>query len=286
MRKENSKEKDWDLVLTPRASLFSFPLHELWQYRDLLRMFVVRDIVTLYKQTVLGPLWFFIQPVLTTVVYMVVFGGIAGISTDGLPKILFYSAGVVTWNYFSETLTATSRTFIENAHLFGKVYFPRLIMPVSKVASGLLKFIIQFSFFVVLLAGFILNGTLINPNINIVFVPALVFLMAGLGLGFGIIFTSLTTKYRDLNFLIQFGVQLLMYATPVIYPLSAIPEKYKFYIMLNPITYIVEGFRYAFLGVGSWSWGGLLYSTIFTFSTLILGALIFNKVERTVMDTV
>jgi lipopolysaccharide transport system permease protein len=280
------KETNWDIVLTPKASLFSFPWGEVWRYRDLLRMFVKRDVVTLYKQTILGPLWFFIQPILTTVVYMVVFGGIAGISTDGLPRILFYSSGVVAWNYFSESFTTTSRTFIENANLFGKVYFPRIIVPVSKVVSGLLKFLVQFLFFVAVLAYHLAIGTGVNPNLNIVFFPFLVLLMAGMGLGFGVIFTSLTTKYRDLTFLLQFGVQLLMYATPVIYPVSTIPDKYRMYILMNPITHIVEGFRYAFLGTGSWSWGGLGYATGFTIILLTIGALIFNRVQRTFMDTI
>jgi lipopolysaccharide transport system permease protein len=283
---EAPDKENWDLILTPKSSLFSFPWREVWRYRDLLRMFVKRDIVTLYKQTILGPLWFFIQPILTTVVYMVVFGGIAGISTDGLPRILFYSAGVVTWNYFSESFTITSKTFIENANLFGKVYFPRIIVPVAKVLSGLLKFMVQFLFFVAVLLYHLVIGTDVHPNVNIFFVPFLVMLMAGMGLGFGIIFTSLTTKYRDLNFLIQFGVQLLMYATPVIYPVSTIPEKYRVFILINPFTYIVEGFRYAFLGTGSWSWGGLGYSSVFTITLLIVGALIFNKVQKTFMDTV
>ena len=280
------QEQAWDLILTPKTSLLSFQWREVWRYRDLLQMFVKRDVVTLYKQTILGPLWFFIQPILTTIVYMVVFGGIAGISTDGLPRILFYSAGIVIWNYFSETLNTTSRTFIENTGLFGKVYFPRLIMPLSKVVSGLLKFLIQFSFFMVVFVVFLVKGTTAQPNIYILLVPFLIVLMAGLGLGFGIIFTSLTTKYRDLNFLIQFGVQLLMYATPVIYPISVIPEKYKPFILLNPITYIVEGFRYAFLGVGTWSWQGLGYTSVFAIIVLTLGVLIFNKVEKTFMDTV
>jgi lipopolysaccharide transport system permease protein len=282
----NTAEQEWDIVLTPKSSILSFPLREVVRYRDLLLMFVKRDVVTMYKQTILGPLWFFIQPILTTVVYMVVFGGIAGISTDGLPRILFYSAGIVTWNYFSESFTLTSKTFTENANLFGKVYFPRIIVPVAKVVSGLLKFLVQFAFFLAVLVYHLSIGTDVHPNLHIVFVPFLVMLMAGIGLGFGIIFTSLTTKYRDLTFLIQFGVQLLMYATPVIYPLSVIPEKYKVWILLNPITYVVEGFRYAFLGIGTWSWGGLGYAGIFTIILLLFGALIFNKVEKTFMDTV
>lgn len=276
----------WDIVLTPKHSFFSFPWKEVWRYRDLLFMFVKRDVVTVYKQTVLGPAWFFIQPILTTVIFMVVFGGIAGISTGGVPRIIFYSAGIVIWNYFSESLTVTSRTFSENSNLFGKVYFPRIIMPLSKVVSGLLKFFIQFLFFLIVLAYHVLTGAGVHPNNFILLVPFLILLMAGMSLGFGIIFTSLTTKYRDLSFLIVFGVQLLMYATPVIYPVSVIPEKYAPFILLNPITYIVEAFRYAFLGTGLWSWQGLSYATTFTGILLICSVLIFNQVEKTFMDTV
>jgi lipopolysaccharide transport system permease protein len=279
-------EQEWDLILTPKNKFFSFPVSEVWRYRDLLLMFVKRDIVTMYKQTILGPLWFFIQPILTTVVYMVVFGGIAGISTEGIPRILFYSSGIITWNYFSELLTLTSKTFIENANLFGKVYFPRIIIPASKVVSGLLKFLVQFLFFLSVLVYYIVSGTDVMPNGHVVFVPLLVLLMGGMGLGFGIIFSSLTFKYRDLNFLIQFGVQLFMYATPVIYPLSAIPEKYKWIIMVNPVTYIVEAFRFAFLGAGTWSWMGLGYAALWVVVLVTFGGLIFNRVQKTFMDTV
>jgi lipopolysaccharide transport system permease protein len=276
----------WDIVLSSTANLFSFPWKEVWRYRDLLYMFIKRDVVLIYKQTILGPIWFFIQPILTTVVYIVVFGGIAGISTDGLPRALFYSSGIVVWNYFSESLTLTSKTFIENSNLFGKVYFPRIIVPLSKVFSGLLKFLVQFLFFLIVLLIYVLLGTSVSPNYTIALVPVLIFLMAGIALGFGIIFTSLTTKYRDLNFLIQFGVSLFMYATPVIYPLSSVPEKYRIFIMLNPVTYVVEGFRFAFLGSGSWSWLGIGYTAVFTMIILTAGLLIFNKVEKTFMDTV
>jgi lipopolysaccharide transport system permease protein len=273
---EISRSKDeWDLVLKPESSFLSVPLREIWNYRDLMMMFVKRDVVTLYKQTILGPIWFFIQPILTVVIYLVVFSGIAGISTDGIPPALFYSAGVVTWNYFSETFTVTSRTFTENANLFGKVYFPRIIVPVSKIVSGLLKFFIQFGFFLAVLIFYLATGRYdVYPNAYALLLPMLVLLMAGLGLGFGVIFTSLTTKYRDLTFLITFGVQLLMYATPVIYPLSEVPEVYRSFLLVNPVTHIVEAFRFSFLGGGAWSWTGLGYTTI------------FNKVEKTFMDTV
>lgn len=279
-------QEDWDLEIRPKSKLFSFPVREVWRYRDLLNMFVRRDIVTMYKQTILGPLWFFIQPILTTVVYIVVFGGIAGISTGGVPKILFYSAGIVTWNYFSESFTNTSKTFIENSSLFGKVYFPRILVPISKVISGLLKFLVQFMFFLVVLLYHLHIGTEIHPNRFMLFVPVLVLIIAGLGMGFGIIFTSLTTKYRDLVFLIQFGIQLMMYATPVIYPLSSIPEEYKIYILANPVTHLLEAFRFAFLGAGTWSWGGVVYAAVFASILLFSGTLIFNKVEKTFMDSV
>lgn len=281
-----SREQHWDLVLTPKNKIFSFRWKELWQYRDLINMFVKRDIVTVYKQTVLGPIWFIIQPVLTTLMYVLVFGSIAGISTDGLPKILFYLSGVVIWNYFSDTFNTTSRTFIDNANIFGKVYFPRLAIPLSKVVSGLIKFLIQFLFFIGILLFYIAKGSPVHPNVYILTTPILLMLMAGLGLGFGIIFTSLTTKYRDLVFLIQFGVQLAMYATPVIFPVSSIPEKYKPLIMANPMTSIIEAFRFAYLGEGAFLCGGLAYSFLFTILVLFFGVLLFNRVERTFMDTV
>lgn len=287
MQDKIQQEEQWDIVLTPRTSLFSFPWREVWHYRDLLIMFVKRDVVTLYKQTILGPLWFFIQPILTTVVYMVVFGGIAKISTEGVPRIVFYSAGIVLWNFFSESFTTTSKTFIENANLFGKVYFPRIIVPAAKVVSGLLKFFIQFAFFLSVLCYHLFTGTDIHPQLYyLLFVPVLVLIMAFMGLGIGIIFTSLTTKYRDLTFLIQFGVQLMMYATPVIYPLSVIPEKYKVYILMNPVTHVVEAFRVAFIGIGTWSWDGIGYSALFSAAVLLLGVMVFNKVEKSFMDTV
>ncbi|MCX7987717.1 MAG: ABC transporter permease [Bacteroidales bacterium] len=280
------KEENWDLVIRPRRSIFQIDFKAIWEYRDLLTMFVRRDIVVVYKQTILGPLWFFVQPILTTLIYILVFGRIAGISTDGVPMILFYLSGVIMWNYFSECFNITAKTFTENAGIFGKVYFPRLIMPLSKVISGLIKFGIQFMLFLLIYLYYLLYEGSVRPNINLVLVPYLVILMALLGLGFGIIFTSLTTKYRDLNFLIAFGVQLLMYATPVIYPVSAIPEKYKLYILANPMTPIIEAFKNAFLGSGFCSFGGLIYATIFTAIVFLLGVLIFNKTEQNFIDTV
>jgi len=280
------KNEQWDLVIRPRRSIFQIDIKAIWEYRDLLAMFVKRDIVVVYKQTILGPLWFFIQPIMTTLIYIIVFGRIARISTDGVPMILFYLSGIIMWNYFSECFNITAKTFTENAGIFGKVYFPRLIMPLSKVISGLIKFGIQFGLFLLVYFYFLFHTESIHPNISLLLVPYLIVIMALLGLGFGIIFTSLTTKYRDLNFLISFGVQLLMYATPVIYPVSAIPEKYKLYILANPMTPIIEAFKHAFLGTGYLNAGGLLYATAFTLVTLLIGVIIFNKTEQNFIDTV
>jgi lipopolysaccharide transport system permease protein len=285
-RIESQEPEIWDLEIKPQSHLLDINFRDLWRYRDLLRMFVKRDIVTVYKQTVLGPIWFIVQPILTTAIYILVFGNIANISTDGLPQVLFYLSGIVIWNYFSESFNTTSKTFTENAGIFGKVYFPRLIMPLAKITSGLIKFGIQFAFFLVIFSWFLIAGSSISPNIYMLLIPVYVLLMAGLGLGFGIIFTSLTSKYRDLTFLISFGVQLLMYATPVIYPVSTIPDQYRPLIMANPMTPIVEGFRYAMLGTGTFDWWHLAYSGGFMLTTLFIGIVIFNKVEKTFMDTV
>lgn len=246
---------DWTTIIKPKTSLFHVDFKELWQYRDLYRMFVKRDIVTWYKQTILGPLWFFIQPILTTLMFMIVFGGIAQISTDGLPQPLFYLAGICLWQYFSESLTQTSNTFISNTHVFGKVYFPRLVVPLATVTSNLVRLAIQMSLFlIVYLYYFIFTDAAIQPNLYLLLTPVLILLLAGLALGFGILFSSMTTKYRDLTFLLSFCVQLWMYATPVIYPLSTIKnEKLHFLMSLNPITSIIETFKYATLGVGSYS---------------------------------
>ena len=276
----------WTRIIEPRESLFSLNLREVWQYRDLLFLLVRRDFVALYKQTILGPLWFFIQPLLQTIIFTVVFGGIANISTDGLPGIVFYMAGVTCWNYFSETLNKTSETFTVNAQIFGKVYFPRVIVPLSIVLSNLLKFGVQFLMFLVVWGYFMAKGKSISPNWAILLLPVVIGFMAGIGLGLGMIVSSLTTKYRDLRFLIQFGVQLAMYATPVIYPVSSIPAKYAGYVASNPITPLVETFRYGWLGQGQFSWMGLGYSGAFCLVIVSLGMLIFNRVEKTFMDTV
>lgn len=277
---------EWTNIIKPKTSLFSIDFKELWRYRDLLIMFVKRDIVTMYKQTILGPLWFIINPIFTTIVFMFVFGGIAKISTDGLPQALFYLSGIVCWNYFSETLTRNSQTFISNANIFGKVYFPRLVVPVSIVVSNLLKLVIQFGLFLIVYAYFLMKGYDIRPNYYALLFPLLVLMLAGLGLGFGIIFSSMTTKYRDLVFFLTFGVSLWQYATPIIYPLSTISEDNRWIMELNPLTSIVETFKYGFLGVGTFNWSSLIYSLSFTIVLLIIGIIVFNKVQRNFMDVV
>ncbi len=277
---------EWDLVIQPQSSLFSLNLRDVWRYRDLLVMFVKRDFVSFYKQTILGPLWFFIQPLFTTIVFTFIFGNLAGLSTDGLPQPLFYMAGITAWNYFADCLTKTSTVFRDNANIFGKVYFPRLIMPLSIVASNLVRFGVQMILFFMMVAYYYFTGADFHMNIFVLLFPVLVLMMALLGLGLGLIITALTTKYRDLAFLISFGVQLMMYATTVIYPLSAAPAKYKWLIELNPMTGIIEAFRYGFLGEGVMTMSTLGYSVIVTLVSLVLGVVIFNKTEKTFVDTV
>ena len=281
-----SVEDEWDVIITPSRSLFHLNVQEVWQYRDLLTLFVRRDFVALYKQTILGPLWFFIQPIFTTLIFTVVFGNLAGISTDDIPPMLFYLAGITLWNYFADTLKATSETFTKNQGIFGKVYFPRLVAPLSITITGLLKMGIQLLLFIGIYIYFMAVGTPIKPNLYILLFPILLLLLMGLGLGFGLIITSLTTKYRDLKFLIQFGVQLAMYATPVIYPLSEVPVKYQWLAILNPMTPIIETFKFSTLGRGTFDWMHLSYSIIFTIVLMLLGTLIFNKTEQNFMDTV
>ena len=286
MSKEIGKNLNWDFRIEANETPFKLGLIDVWHYRDLLFLFVKRDIVTVYKQTILGPLWFFIQPILTTITFMFVFGNLAGLSTDGVPQILFYLGGITIWNYFNDLLTSTSKTFTENAPIFGKVYFPRLILPLSKVVSNLLKFGIQFALFLIILVVFLIRGADLDPNLHITFVPILLLMMGGLGLGFGLISSSMTTKYRDLAFLITFGVQLLMFASPVIYPMSSISEKYQLYLWLNPLTSILEAFKYSFLGSGYFDWFWLGYSGVFMLIILAFGAFIFNKIEKSFIDTV
>ena len=276
----------WDLIITPRKKWYDLQLREVWHYRDLVGLFVRRDFVSRYKQTILGPLWFLIQPLLTSVVFTVIFGNIAGLPTDGLPQLLFYMSGNVLWGYFSGCLNGTSTTFVSNAHLFGKVYFPRLVTPISIIISQLITFAIQFFFFLAFLVYFALRGADVRLTTWALSLPLLIFLMAGLGLGFGIIISSLTTKYRDLTYLVSFGVSLWMYATPVILPVSSIPERWRWVVTLNPVTPIIETFRAGFLGAGETSWLRLGYSFTFMFIVLFIGVIIFNRVEKTFIDTV
>ncbi len=277
---------EWSLVIRPQRSLLDLRLGELWHYRDLIALFVRRDFVSVYKQTILGPLWYLIQPILTTVIFTLIFGRIAKLSTDGLPQFLFYLSGIVVWSYFSECLIKTSTTFITNAPLFGKVYFPRLVIPISVLISNLIAFSIQFVLFLGFTAYYYFSGADVQPNIWVLLTPFLIILMAGLGLGFGIIVSSLTTRYRDLRFLVTFGVQLWMYITPVIYPVSSIPERFQPLIQANPLTPIVEAFRYAYLGSGTVNMANLLYSTGCMIVVLSVGIVLFNRIEATFMDTV
>ncbi len=285
----SDNNENWSTVIKPREKLLQLNLREVWDYRDLCSLFVRRNITTQYKQTVLGPLWYVIQPMITVVMYMVVFGGIAKIPTDGLPQPLFYLGGICMWQYFNDCLTKTSSTFTANASIFGKVYFPRLIMPISTVLSNLLRFAIQFGLFLAVYAIYqiwIIPGE-IHTNWYALLIPLLVLMLAGLALGFGILFSSMTTKYRDMQLLLDFFVRLWMYATPVIYPMSVITnDKLRMIMSLNPLTGIVEAFKYGMLGEGQFSWGMLGYSFIFMIVLLTIGIVIFNRVQRTFMDTV
>jgi lipopolysaccharide transport system permease protein len=279
----------WDLVLEPDNKWYSLGLSKIFRFKDLLFLFVRRDFVSIYKQTILGPIWFFIQPVITAITYAIIFGALADISTEGMPPLLFYMCGITLWNYFSETLSKTSDTFTANSGIFGKVYFPRMIVPLSVVLSNMIKFGIQFFLFLVVWIYYLIIDPNIHPNYTIIFIPFLILLMGFLGLGFGIIITSMTTKYRDLKFLVNFAVQLLMYASPIIFPLSLVREKYpqfKLILLANPITSIVEAFKYAFLGVGEFNLFYLGYSVLFTVILFFIGLVVFNKVEKSFMDTV
>jgi lipopolysaccharide transport system permease protein len=275
------------MVITPHQKLWSVDFKEIWRYRDLIELFVKRNIVVQYKQTILGPLWYIIQPVLTVIMNMVVFGGIAKMSTDGVPQAIFYMAGNVCWFYFSDCLNQTSSTFTANQAMFGKVYFPRLVVPIATVLSNLLRFGIQIGLFVAFYLYFFLSGSDICPNWAILLVPVFVLMIAGLGLGFGILVSSMTTKYRDLTILFTFIVQLWMYATPIVYPISMVTnDTLRTIIMANPMTSIIEAFKYATLGQGYFSWFALGYSFAFMTILLVFGVVVFNKVQRSFMDTV
>ena len=276
----------WDLELKPHSNILDLHLKDVWNYRDLLWLLVRRDFVSFYKQTIFGPLWFFIQPIFTTLIFTVVFSKLARISTEGAPPALFYLSGTVAWNYFADCLTKTSSVFRDNAGIFGKVYFPRLIMPLSIVISNLVKFSVQFLLFLIMLAWYGFRNNNVHPNGYIVLFPLIVILMAMMGLGIGLIVTAMTIKYRDLAFLVAFGVQLVMYSTPVIYPLSVVPDKYKPFIALNPLTAMIETFRHGFIGTGQFYTGPFLYSVASAIVLFIVGLIVFNKVEKNFVDTV
>ena len=286
---DNTKSNDtdiWDIKITSGSGYLDFHLGELWHYRDLLMMFVKKDIITVYKQTILGPIWFIIQPMLTSLMFLLIFSSIAKIPTGATPPILFYLAGTTLWNYFADTLNITSKTFTDNASVFGKVYFPRIILPLSKVVSGLVKFLIQFSLFLIVWLYYVFISKTISPTWYVILSPIWLFIMVLLSFCFGIIITSLTTKYRDLTFLIGFGVQLAMYITPVIIPLSEVHGKKKIFFLLNPLTSLFEAFKYGFFGQGTFSPSWLLYSTGITLVLLVTGIMVFNKVEKRFIDTV
>lgn len=277
---------EYENSIKPKDTLFRLRLNEIWQYRDLLLLFVQRDFVAKYKQTILGPLWFFIQPIFQTIVLAIVFGGMAKLSTGGVPHILFYLLGVTGWNYFSNCLRTTSNTFTANANLFGKVYFPRAITPISVIISNLIQFGIGFVLFLIIYAYFLFISYPLKPNITLLLLPFLVIIMGVMGLGLGMLISAMTTKYRDLQYLVEFGVQLLMYATPVILPLSAIPSKYKIFMLVNPMTGVLETLKYGFFGTGNFSWELLVYSAVFTVVSFVAGLAVFNYTEKNFMDVV
>jgi len=282
-----ANSEQWDMVIKPHVSIFEINLKEVWRYRDLMWLFVRRDFVAQYKQTILGPVWHVIQPLLTTLIFLFLFGRVARIGTDGIEPTLFYMSGIAIWNYFSSCLTSTSSTFVTNAAIFGKVYFPRLVIPLSVVISNIVRFGIQFLLLLVFMAWFLIKGTPIHLSFYWLLIPVLIAIMAGIGLGLGIIISSLATKYRDLSLLLTFAVQLGMYVTPIAYPLSFLAgKKYAWMLEINPLTSIVEAFRYCLFGKGSVTAGSLLYSVIFMVVVLLLGTMMFNKVEKDFMDTV
>ncbi len=281
-----SEKENWTTIITPKNKFFRLNLKELWQYRDLITSFVKRDFTATYKQTILGPLWFFIQPIFTTIMFLIVFGNIAKIPTDGIPQVLFYMNGIILWNYFSRCLLSTSNTFVGNAGIFKKVYFSRLTIPLSNVISALVQFFIQFALFIIIFIGYKIYGADLKLSLAIFAVPLFVLQMAVLGLGIGLIITSLTTKYRDLTYLVGFAVQLWMYATPIVYPLSMVPEKWRSIYILNPVVPILESFKHAFFSTGMPSVTEYGISIAITVFLLFTGIFIFNKVEKNFVDTV
>jgi len=284
------QNEEWDLVIKPTTSLFDINLKELWKYRDLIILFVRRDFVSVYTQTILGPVWFFIQPILTTITFTIIFGNLANISTDGIPPFLFYLSGITLWTYFADCLNKTSTTFVNNAGIFGKVYFPRLAAPLSVIISNLIKLGIQFILFLSAWIYFIVSTDKIHPHWNLLWlIPVLIIMMAFMGFGFGIFISSLTTKYRDFTFLVGFGVQLIMYASPIVYPISVVQEKhpeYEKWLLLNPVSSIIEAFKFIFLGNGYFCWKAIGYSGIFMSILVLISVGVFNRVEKTFMDTV
>ena len=283
---DNEQTESWDLIITPRRGWFNVDLLEVFRYWDLILLFVKRDFVTFYKQTILGPLWYIIQPLFNTLVFTLIFGKIAKIPTDGLPQFLFYLSGTVVWGYFSNCLNESSKTFVTNAQLFGKVYFPRITVPISVALTGVFQFLIQFAIFLGFLLYFWKGVSDIKPNIFVLALPLIVLHMAVLGIGFGMLISALTAKYRDLAFAMTFFVQLWMYLTPIVYPLSQVPDKFRLFILLNPMTAVVESFRGAFLGVSSIRWYETAFSIGLTVLIFIAGIITFNRVEKTFMDTV
>ena len=286
IKESTPAQVEWDLIIRPKRAWWDLRLGELWKYRDLVGLLVRRDFVARYKQTILGPLWYLIGPIGSSLVFTVVFGNVAKLPTDGLPPFLFYLAGNTIWGYFSACLIGTSNTFVANAGIFGKVYFPRLIIPISVVLSNLVSLSIRFGIFIVFLLYFMVSGSDVLPNLYILLLPVLLIIIAGIGLGMGIIVSSLTTKYRDLVQLLEFGIMLMMYASPVIYPLSTVPAQWRWLLLANPVTPVIEMFRRAFLGVSSLGPVYLLYSAAFMFVVLLVGVLVFNRVNSTFVDTV
>lgn len=280
------KDKHWELIIRPQNSFFNLRLAEVWKYKDLIGLFVKRDFISFYKQTILGPIWFFIQPIFTTIVYVFIFGTLASLSTDGIPAPLFYIAGITTWTYFSDCLIKTSTVFRDNTAIFGKVYFPRLIMPLSITLSSLVKFFVQILLLVIMIIFFSIKDNQNFMTINIIFFPVLVLIMAAQGMGLGLLVTAVSRKYKDVAMLLTFGIQLFMYATPIVYPLSSISGKLKLILQLNPMTTVVEMMRLGFLGKGTVDLFGVLYTVFITIVVLFLGILVFNKVEKSFVDTI
>ena len=279
-------ENNWTFVIRPKRGWFEIDLKEIWNYRALYLIYIKRTFITVYKQTILGPLWFLIRPVFTIIMYMFVFGGLAGISTDGVPQPLFYLSGIMLWSYFNDSFLNTSNVFLDNIYLFGKVYFPRLVIPLAQITSNFLKMGISLALFVILYIWFLLNGAPLHANWALCLFPLLMLMLALHAFSWGLVISAITTKYRDLKILIEFGMQFFMYATPIVYPLSAMPERYRPIIELNPLTPIFEAFKYGCMGCGQLNWGGLLYSILFMIVMVVLSVLVFNRVERNFIDSI